>query len=407
MKKIIFGLVIIFLISCSTDSSNYHDETSIGSQDPAYMVTKSNENLKITANEHSTNNKIQFTDGISNFIIDPLEGDELSLPRNYNFNPGFLDCFYLPFWEILDCLQNYIGPSEILYNFDPTIPDNPEGIAIDSRGDFIFSMALSGQVVKITKDGTRSLIATLPIGAFMPQLFNGNLGAVAIDDEDNIFVNVNASDPNDRGVWKIDSNGNINLFSQFPQSAALNGIAIKSNNLYIADSGIDGKIWKVSLSNGIAEVWKDDPLLKIINFEVPAPGANGIQYYRGEFYVSNPNQQLLLAINIKSNGSAGNIRIISNEVSFDDFAIDVLGNVIGTTNPFNTVEKIYPDGTKQTLLTLEDNLDGPTSAIFGRGFADSFNIYIANSAFPFFSTTFQPSLMKLELGIPGFDRSQY
>ena len=32
---------------------------------------------------------------------------------------------------------------------------------------------------------------------------------------------------------------------------------------------------------------------------------------------------------------------------------------------------------------------------------DRFNLYITNGAFPFFSTTHQPSLMRLHPGVPG------
>jgi hypothetical protein len=37
----------------------------------------------------------------------------------------------------------------------------------------------------------------------------------------------------------------------------------------------------------------------------------------------------------------------------------------------------------------------------GRTEADNFNLYICNAAYPFFSLTHRPSLMKLHIDVPG------
>lgn len=72
------------------------------------------------------------------------------------------------------------------------------------------------------------------------------------------------------------------------------------------------------------------------------------------------------------------------------------------TDPSNTLLKISPDGsTSEILLTAADGLDGPTAATFGRVGEDRFNLYITNGAFPFFSTTHAPKLMRLYLDVPG------
>ncbi|MCK8479811.1 SMP-30/gluconolactonase/LRE family protein [Psychroserpens algicola] len=321
-----------------------------------------------------------------------------------NNSIGFINCFYGSPFEVIECLQNYVGNSEVVFNFNPQIPDNPESVVIDSDNNFIVSMALSGQLVKVTREGERTLFATLPIGQFIPGAFTGLMGALAIDSNDNIYVNVNASESSKRGVWKVSPNGNSELIGLLPMNAVPNGIVLVNDYLYIADSGFDGKIWRLNKFGGQPEVWADDPLLKLINLGIMTPGPNGIQFYNEEIYVSNPNQGLLLAISRNSDGTSGEIRIISDNVFLDDFAIDALGNVIGTTDPLNTIEKIYPDGSKEVLLNSVNPLDGPTAAIFGRYGLDRFNLYITNAAFPFFTDNFTPNLMKLELGIPGIIR---
>src|SRR5262249_8012837 len=107
---------------------------------------------------------------------------------------------------------------------------------------------------------------------------------------------------------------------------------------------------------------------------------------------------------ILEDGSAGPARIHARNIGLDDFAFDVLGNLYGTTDPFNTVVRVAPDGAVDVLLTVADGLDGPSSAAFGVRAGDQQNLYINNAAFPFFSTTHRPSIMKLEIGVPGKPR---
>jgi SMP-30/Gluconolactonase/LRE-like region len=133
----------------------------------------------------------------------------------------------------------------------------------------------------------------------------------------------------------------------------------------------------------------------------------GLQVFLGEIYVSNSDQGTILAIPIKPNGTAGRIRVhatLPDDLGCDDFAFDILGNLYCTTDPFNKLLRIFPDGSFATLLTAADGLDGPTAAAFGRQGQDRSNLYITNAAFPFFSTTHHPSLMRLHLEVPGWPK---
>ena len=49
----------------------------------------------------------------------------------------------------------------------------------------------------------------------------------------------------------------------------------------------------------------------------------------------------------------------------DDFAFDKKGNLYATTNFDQRVVRVTPAGMTETLLTVDDGLDGPTSAAFG------------------------------------------
>src|SRR5215470_18583109 len=285
--------------------------------------------------------------------------------------------------------------------FNPLTPDTPESIVIDHQGNKFISMALTGEIRKIAPDGAQSTHAVLPNGVFSfipPNPPNGGMTAMALDNDGTIYVNVAASDPVNRGVWAVAPNGSIRMLSQLPANSLPNGIALLHDSLYIADSVL-GVVWKVPTSGGAATIWLDDPLLKPA---FPgAPGANGLQIFHQEIYVANSSQALIVAIGLNPDGTAGAVRIHGAGVPCDDFAFDAHGNLYATTDPFNTVVRVAPDGTMTTLLTAADGLDGPTSVAFGRADDDNFNLYICNAAYPFFSLTHRPSLMKLHLDVPG------
>jgi sugar lactone lactonase YvrE len=288
---------------------------------------------------------------------------------------------------------------ETIALFNPQTPDTPESIVIDPDGNQFISMALTGEIRKIAADGSQSTYALLPIGSFTPLPLSGIMGALALDDEGTIYVSVVAADPANRGVWAVAPDGTIRLIANLPANAAPNGIARERNNLYIADSEL-GVVWRVPVSGGNAQIWADDPRLK----QTPGdlfPGPNGLQIFRAEVYVSNSETGTILAIQLNDNDTAGAIRIHASGVQCDDFAFDVQGNLYCTTDPFNTLVRVAPDGTRQVLLTAADGLDGPTAAAFGRTGDTNFDLYITNAAFPFFSTSHRPSLMRLHLDIPG------
>ena len=81
------------------------------------------------------------------------------------------------------------------------------------------------------------------------------------------------------------------------------------------------------------------------------------------------------------------------------------GNLYGTTDPFNTVVRVAPDGATTVLLTAADGLDGPTAAAFGVG-NDNQNLYVTNAAFPFFPgpDPRRPSILRFNVGTPGKPR---
>jgi sugar lactone lactonase YvrE len=299
------------------------------------------------------------------------------------------------------------GAVETVVLFDPVQLETPESIVIDVAGNTYISLALTGEIRKIAADGTQSTLALLPIGpplTFCGPFFNAITG-ITLDRHDNLYVSVVSCELESRGVWRVSTeDGSAEILATLPLESIPNGIAWRRGFVYVADSSLP-RIWRVPEDGGTAEVWLEDPLLAgVLAPGMPLPGANGLQVFRNEVYVSNSSRETILAIPFEPNGSAGEIRVhavMPAGAGCDDFALDVHGSIYCTTDPTNLLVRLDPDGTTEILLTAADGLDGPTAATFGRTGKDRFNLYITNAAFPFFSVTHRPSLMRLHLGVQG------
>ncbi|SRR6266536_3655703 len=294
-------------------------------------------------------------------------------------------------------------PVETVALFDAGALETPENIAIDNHNNKYVSLALTGEIREIAPDGTQSTFAKLPLGAppltFCGPFFAGLTG-ITLDEHDNVYANLASCDPDSRGVWKIPLEGAPERIAALPLEALPNGIVHHSGYLYAADSAL-GVIWRVSDEGGTAEVWASGKELAPEGAGLPGP--NGLKLFGGEMYVSNPSQSTVVAIEVAPDGSAGASRIHASGVFCDDFAFDVRGSLYCGTDPFNTLLRIAPDGSVQTLLTGIDGLDGPTAAAFGHQ-GDRFELYVTNGAFPFLPgpSPRRPSLMRVSLDVPGF-----
>jgi sugar lactone lactonase YvrE len=287
--------------------------------------------------------------------------------------------------------------------------ETPESIAISPSGDIFISLALTGEIRRIAPDGTQSTVAVLPIG---PPLticgpFLNAVTGITLDPHGDLFVSVVSCELEHRGIWKVSQDGSAEILATLPLASIPNGIAVHQGWVYVADSS-QPFVWRAPVDRadtGEAEVWLDSPLLAgVFSPGLPLPGANGLQVFRGEVYVSNSTQGTIIAIPFEPDGSAGTPRVhgvMPEGTGCDDFAFDVHGSLYCTTDPTNLLVRMDPDSSIHILLTVADGLDGPTSATFGRTGQDRFNLYINSGAFPFFSTTHRPSLMRLHLDVQG------
>lgn len=295
-----------------------------------------------------------------------------------------------------------VGPAVVDVAFDATALETPESVAFDLQGNMYVSLALTGEIRKIAPDGTQTSLAFLPLGVADPNApLPGIMGAIDIRIDGTLFVSVASADPAAKGVYSVSPTGVTTQLTTLPPNALPNGIALRFGLLHVADSAL-GVVWRVPVEGGPAEVWIDDPNLLAVPGPIAiAPGANGIQFFRREAYVCNSSAGTIWAYPVDRHGDAGSGRLHAENVPCDDFAFDIRGNLFVTTDPFNTLILVRPDGTQEILLDASDGLDGPTAAAFGRVFGERRTLYITNAAFPFFTTTFNPTVMRVDLPFPG------
>lgn len=289
--------------------------------------------------------------------------------------------------------------------FDPTRGETPESIQFDHHGDIVVSLALTGEIRRISDDGEQTL-AWMPLAPQIQPCGNAFgvaiMGGVALDEHDNIYASVAPCDAAGIGVYRVSADdGAVTRVAALPANALPNGIAYRAGWLYVADANL-GQVWRIAADGSSTSVWTADPLLSPLPDFFPGP--NGLQIFHDEVYVAVSDRAHVIAFPIGRDGAAGPARIHATGVGLDDFAFDVDGNIYGTTDPFNTLVKIAPDGTSTVLLTAADGLDGPTSAAFGVHGRDRSALYVNNAAFPFFSTTHRPAILRVELGVNGAPR---
>lgn len=292
--------------------------------------------------------------------------------------------------------------------FDPSRAEAPENLVFDHRGNLYLNMALTGEVRRIAPDGTQSTLARLRPGTGTST--NALLG-LAVDRRDDVYAlltshNVAGSDTH--GIWRIHPDGTKELFATLDPAGFPNQPLFDAKgNLLVADSFL-GTIWRVT-PRGQVTRWLTDPLLMPDTAACGFPlrrGANGMAFdNRGNLFVANTNKALIVRIPVNPDGSAGSPSVFAsgcaNLNGADGITIDVRGNVYVADNILDTVVRVNTNGTVDRLAA--GGLDSPTGVAFGTRRGEQTSLFITNSALLTYLSRGipHPSLMRLEVGVPG------
>lgn len=269
----------------------------------------------------------------------------------------------------------------------------PEAVTIRPDGTLAVSDALAGRVLTVDPDtGVVDVLATLPLGQCAPNPFPPILGALDTDHVGNVYVNANTCDPADRGVYKVEPDGTATLHVPLGPDVLANGLTIANDTIFIVDTFSD-RLWSAPLAGGGASIFVTSPLFLPSGDvfdptpgqpgdEVPLPGGNGLERYDGQNLVlANSSTGDLVLVPL--DGSAPTV-LDTVSPGCDDIAVDLKGQVLCTTDAFQTVIAVKPGHGQKIILDAADGdpLDGPTDVT-----CKGKRCYVSNAAFPFFPST--------------------
>jgi sugar lactone lactonase YvrE len=271
--------------------------------------------------------------------------------------------------------------------FDVIALQQPENITLEPGGAADVTFNRARQVARVGKDGSVSILATLPA----PATGTASVSGIVRGKDGSLYVNYNAGSQS--GVWRVAPGGGAPVqVVALPEVKVLNGLALDrgQDTLYATDS-TSGTVWNVSLKSGTASIWAQGTEFEPATGRSPGFGANGIKVHGGAVWVSNTDKGTLLRVPIGVHGAAGPVTTAAQGLTaIDDFAFTGDGDtVLAAQNFVSEVSLVHPDGTHQTVLTATDGLSNPTSVAVRGSTA-----YVASAAY---FTHVDPNLLLAKL----------
>lgn len=303
---------------------------------------------------------------------------------------------------------------EVVAPFDAAAEELPEGISIDQEGVMFvtlgppfFVVAGNGWIKRIGPDGTASTLAEFSDGA--------PAGIVVGPGGDLYYARPNPADPENRGVYRLDSDGNSAVLPGTEEMLIANGLALDGRGGILASDSATGSIWRVPLDGSApAEPWFSDQATIGGCGGEGEVGANGVALWEGDVFVANTSRGLLVRIPVAEDGSPGTAEVVAGDATnecepdalfgMDGIAFDVDGNVYALLVLQNQLVRIDPsDGSFEVLLSDADGLHNPASLAFGTTDGERETLYIANYAVlpPVPENGLGPAVLKVDVGVAG------
>jgi sugar lactone lactonase YvrE len=277
-----------------------------------------------------------------------------------------------------------LSQPQVIAHFDISATQQPENITVEPDGSADLTFAKLRQIVRVGKDGTVTVLGTLPA----PSTGMATATGIVRTADGTLYVNYNAGTAS--GIYRLRPGGTPEQIAALPQVGNLNGLALdeKTSTLYATDAKIGG-VWRVSLKTGTVGLWASGELFQ------PNPGgiiaSNGIKVHNGAVWVGNTDKGTLTRVPIRPDGTAGTYETAATGLSgMDDFAFTGAGDtVVAAINVAGQLDVVQPDGTVAIALTSADGLDNPTSVAVRAN-----TVYIASGAY--FSGT-DPNLLQARI----------
>ncbi|MEW2301044.1 hypothetical protein AB0958_13890 [Streptomyces sp. NPDC006655] len=287
-----------------------------------------------------------------------------------------------------------VSNARVIAHFDLAAGQTPENVVAERGGSVDVSFAFARQVARVTRERRVRVLATLPAerSPRTPLLNSAVTLGLARAHDGTLYVNY-ATGTDRTGIWRVPAGGGTpEQIAELPSDGLPNGLALDERHgvLYAADSVL-GTVWRVPQAGGTPTAWATGSALAHLPGPAGGFGANGVQVHMDAVWVTNSDLGTLLRIPVGEDGTAGPVETKATGLAgVDDFVFPGHSDlVLAALNPSNEVVLVHPDGTRATVLTVQEGLSNPTSlAVQGR------DVYVAGDAY---STQRDPNLLKARL----------
>ncbi|MEU5041680.1 SMP-30/gluconolactonase/LRE family protein [Streptomyces griseorubiginosus] len=261
-------------------------------------------------------------------------------------------------------------------HFSLAAEQQPENITVDRTGSAYLTFSFARQIVRVSPDGHKQVLATFPAPAKAgtPNLGKAFVGGIARADDGTLYVTYATGTADLTGVWAVRPGGRPHRIAALRADGLPNGLALDQHThlLYVTDS-VHGVIHRLSTHGGKVSVWARGTALEPSTFA----GANGLKLHAGAVWATNLDKGTVLRIPVTARGTAGRIEVRATGMpSIDDFAFTGHGDTLLAARDDNQVDLVRPDGTHTAVLTAADGLQTPTSVAVQGG-----KVYVPSAAY--------------------------
>lgn len=253
---------------------------------------------------------------------------------------------------------------------------------------------IHGELISRAPDGTERLLFSPPTGS--------TAGVTAVAPDGGLFM-ASTGSTGGRGLWRVDPDGQGRLLAPTPPGSWPNGVSLGPSGpegpVYLADSAL-GVIWVVDPATGqIEQAYAGDDLRARPG--ALAPGANGIQLFGDQLYVSNSDAATLVRFDVDEHGLLHNPTVALTGVPADDFAFGPDGTIYLTTHIFDTVVRVDPDGRRAVIAAGAEHVAGATDCALGSDAAGNPVLYVVGDGGALVSgdSTAAGTLVALDVGV--------
>lgn len=304
-------------------------------------------------------------------------------------------------------------PVGTISTFSPSLAGtpcaNPEGLAMDTQGNFYTASDIDGAT-------TGTICVFSPTGAFTRTISipPGPAGIAPLvgmlfEEPRTLFVadTADGNAPNGR-LLRVDiSTGAVAVLASgfaFPNAIAEDG----AGNLYVSDSAL-GTINRIRRDGTHNVVWAASPLFQTSGF--PPVGVNDLAFdcTNGNLFATNTGDSRILRIPVLPNGNAGSVQIFADGATIDarqrttdalhgadGLAIDVAGNFYVAANQVDEIQVISPAGRLIARYSGSGaaTLDFPATLLFRRS-----QVFLTNASL--FDDGVSSRILVLQAAMPG------